>query len=160
MKKLAALMLAVCIAAAFSACGQTQPPVESIATEYIVESVVRGYEQLPPLQQVTDNEQANEFFLLDLTNANYNEISLYHNPTSGTLAELIVINAKDAGSAIADLESRRSKLINTDAFYPNDKAIAENSVIDSVGSYVYFIALEDPAPAETIIRAELERLDQ
>jgi hypothetical protein len=110
----------------------------------------------PAMENVTDNEEAKEFFKLDLESEKYSEISIWQCPMSAATAEIIVIKTKDVAGAKADLKARRDKLIKTDVSYPSDKEIAENSVIDSKGEYVWLIAVKDVNKAVATLFALLE----
>ncbi len=111
------------------------------------------------LDQITDETIATEFFKLDLKNANYKDILVMQCPMSAVTAELIIIEANDGkiDDAKADLVARQDKLINVDAFYPDSKAIAENSIVGTYNNIAYFIASENATESEKVLLAELEK---
>ena len=110
----------------------------------------------PVMMEVTDATILNEFFLLDPTNANYKEMIVMQCPISAVMSEIIIINADDADSAKADLDARRTKAIEQDAWYPADKELADASIVGTNGSYVYFIIGSNAAAAETSINAYID----
>ncbi|HAS79270.1 MAG TPA: hypothetical protein DCS38_06295, partial [Ruminococcus sp.] len=59
-------------------------------------------------------------------------------------------------AAKADLEARKEKLINVDAFYPDSKTIAEDSIVGVYNNIAYFIAGENAAESEQVLLKELE----
>ena len=109
------------------------------------------------LDRITDNEIAQEFFKLNLENPEYKDIVIMQCPMSAVLAEMIIIETDNVDGAKADLEARKDKLINVDAFYPNAVEIAENSIVGTYNNIVYFIAAENAEASEEILRAELEK---
>ena len=108
--------------------------------------------------RITDNEIAQEFFKLNLENPEYKDIVIMQCPMSAVLAEMIIIETDNVDGAKADLEARKDKLINVDAFYPNAVEIAENSIVGTYNNIVYFIAAENAEASEEILRAELEKM--
>ena len=110
------------------------------------------------LDRITDNEIAQEFFKLNLKNPEYKDIVIMQCPMSAVLAEMIIIETDNVDGAKADLEARKDKLINVDAFYPNAVEIAENSIVGTYNNIVYFIAAENAEASEEILRAELEKM--
>lgn len=105
----------------------------------------------PSLWEVTDPMMLSDFFLLDAANENYRNIIVLQCPMSATMTELIIIEADDTESAKTDLEARRQKAIDQDAFYPNDVDLANASIIGSEGNYAYFILAGSAAEAETAL---------
>ena len=78
---------------------------------------------------------------------------------SAVIAEIILIQAEDTQSAMQDLQARKDKLINTDAFYPEHKEIAEQSIVGSYGDIVYFIADYDAQESEKVLLEYLKTLE-
>ncbi len=113
---------------------------KNFSTDELAE-VVNGAGEWPKMMKIEDNEMAKDYFKLDLENENYVEISLLQSPMSAVLAEIIIINPADGklDTAKEDLETRKEKLITTDAFYPDHKNIANESIIGEAGGYVYLI---------------------
>lgn len=105
----------------------------------------------PVLDEVNDPVILEEFFLLDKNNENYEELIVMQCPISAVMSEIIIIKAADTDSAEADLEARRTKAIERDAWYPKDQELAEASIVGVSGSYAYFIIGENAASAETAL---------
>lgn len=120
-------------------------PLQPIIDKVLSES------EWPILAEVTDPVMLTEFFTLDPENANYKEMIVMQCPISATMSEIIIINAEDVDSAKADLEARRTKAIEVDAWYPNDQILAEESIVGTNGSYAYFIIGTNAAAAEKSI---------
>jgi hypothetical protein len=155
----------------------TQPPVNIIETEQVsdedsenlseaesnsklrnaVDAVTSSVEWAK-LDEITDNEIAQEFFKLDLQNPDYKDILIMQCPMSSVTAEIILIEANDgqAENALNALNERRTKLIDVDAFYPDAKAIAENSITGIYNNVAYFIAGTNAEESEKILLQELE----
>lgn len=111
------------------------------------------------LDTIDDASIINEFFTLDAENSNYNQLLVMQCPMSAVIAEIILIDANDVDSAIQDLNVRRDKLINTDAYYPEHKEIAEQSIIGNRGNIVYFIASQNAQESEKILLEYLDSLE-
>lgn len=111
------------------------------------------------LDTIDDASIINEFFTLDAENSNYNQLLVMQCPMSAVIAEIILIDANDVDSAIQDLNARRDKLINTDAYYPEHKEIAEQSIIGNKGNIVYFIASQNAQDSEKILLEYLNSLE-
>ena len=77
---------------------------------------------------------------------------------SSVTAEIILIEANDgqAENALNALKERRTKLIEVDAFYPDAKTIAENSITGTYNNVAYFIAGTNAEQSEEILLQELE----
>lgn len=110
------------------------------------------------LDAITDNEIAKEFFKLDLENPDYKDILVMQCPMSSVTAEIILIEANDgkAEDALNALNERKTKLIEVDAFYPDAKVIAENSITGTYNNVAYFIAGTNAEQSEEILLQELE----
>lgn len=102
----------------------------------------------PALMEVTDPQMLSDFFLLDAGNENYRNMIVLQCPMSATMTELIIIETSDTDAAVSDLEARRQKAIEQDAFYPNDVDLANASIVGTEGDYAYFILAWDAAEAE------------
>lgn len=149
----------------------TQPPADQLMTEEAVSSEeitesklfnavekVTADVEWAQLDRISDPDIMNEFFKLDADNENYNDILVMQCPMSAVIAEIILIEAKDGqvDTAKADLEARKEKLINVDAFYPDSKTIAEDSIVGVYNNIAYFIAGENAAESEQVLLKELE----
>ena len=102
----------------------------------------------PVLMEVTDPQMLSDFFLLDAENENYRNMIVLQCPMSATMTELIIIETSDTDAAVSDLEARKQKAIEQDAFYPNDVDLANASIVGTEGDYAYFILAWDAAEAE------------
>lgn len=123
----------------------SENPLQPMVDKALAES------EWPMMAEVTDPVILKEFFTLDPENENYNEMIVMQCPISAVMSEIIIINANDTDSAKADLEARKTKAIETDAWYPRDQELAEASIVGVNGSYAYFIIGENAAAAETSI---------
>ncbi|MCM1022869.1 MAG: DUF4358 domain-containing protein [Prevotella sp.] len=112
----------------------------------------------PMLWEVTDPMMLSDFFLLDAENENYRGMIVLQCPMSTPMTEVIIIEAEDAESARADLEARRNKAIEQDAFYPNDVDAANASIIGTEGDYAYFILSDNAPEAETALTEAIKTL--
>lgn len=113
--------------------------------------------QWPTLAQVTDEYILSEFFLLTNTD-NYNELIVMQCPMSAKMSEIIIIKADDAQAARADLDARRQKAIDTDAWYPADQELAAESIVGENGDYVYFLIGDNAKAGEDSINAYIDAL--
>ena len=111
------------------------------------------------LSEVDDKDIIQEYFTLQADNPNYKQILVMQCPMSAVIAEIILIQAEDTQSAMQDLQARKDKLINTDAFYPEHKEIAEQSIVGSYGDIVYFIADYDAQESEKVLLEYLKTLE-
>lgn len=105
----------------------------------------------PTLWEVNDAELLKDYFLIDASNENYRDLLVLQCPMSANMTELIIIEANDVSAAVSDLESRRSKAIEQDAFYPDDAERAGSSIVGNSGDYAYFIMGDSAAAAESAI---------
>lgn len=111
------------------------------------------------LSEVDDKDIIQEYFTLQADNPNYKQILVMQCPMSAVIAEIILIQAEDTQSAMQDLQARKDKLINIDAFYPEHKEIAEQSIVGSYGDIVYFIADYDAQESEKVLLEYLKTLE-
>lgn len=112
----------------------------------------------PALMEVTDPQMLSDFFLLDAGNENYRNMIVLQCPMSATMTELIIIETSDTDAAVSDLEARRQKAIEQDAFYPNDVDLANASIVGTEGDYAYFILAWDAAEAEKALAEAVRKL--
>lgn len=112
----------------------------------------------PSLMEVTDEVILKEFFLLDPANENYKEMIVMQCPISAVMSEIIIINADDVSSAEADLEARKTKAIEQDAWYPKDQELAAASIVGTNGNYAYYIIGENASAAEQSINDYISSL--
>ena len=108
---------------------------------------------------VEDAERLKDKFGLDSKNPNYEEVTVKEAMMSAAFGEIIVIKAKDGkvDEAVKDLEARKAKMIEQDAFYPDHKELAENAVIGKEGNYAYLIVNEKATDAEKALKAEIAK---
>lgn len=112
----------------------------------------------PALNEVSDEFILKEFFLLDPANENYSQMIVMQCPISAVMSEIIIINAVDVSQAEEDLNARRTKAVEQDAWYPNDKLLAEASIVGTNGSYAYFIIGENAEAAEKSINDYIDSI--
>lgn len=112
----------------------------------------------PVLMEVTDPQMLSDFFLLDAENKNYRNMIVLQCPMSATMTELIIIETSDTDAAVSDLEARKQKAIEQDAFYPNDVDLANASIVGTEGDYAYFILAWDAAEAEKALAEAVKAL--
>ena len=112
----------------------------------------------PVLMEVTDPQMLSDFFLLDAENENYRNMIVLQCPMSATMTELIIIETSDTDAAVSDLEARKQKAIEQDAFYPNDVDLANASIVGTEGDYAYFILAWDAAEAEKALAEAVKDL--
>ena len=105
----------------------------------------------PTLWEVTDPQLISDFFLLDASNENYQNLLILQCPMSANMTEIIIIQAEDVSAAKADLEARQKKAQEQDAFYPDDVERAAASVVGTEGDYAYFLMGDNTPSAETEI---------
>ena len=105
----------------------------------------------PALWEVTDPQLISDFFLLDASNDNYQNMLILQCPMSANMTEIIIVQAEDVSAAKADLEARQKKAQEQDAFYPDDVERAGASIVGTEGDYAYFIMGDNASTAETEI---------
>jgi len=129
----------------------------SVDLQAIVDEIT-SKEEWASLSKIEDEALISEFFTLDPNNPNYKQLLVMQCPMSAVIAEIILIETDDTKSAMEDLNARREKLINTDAFYPEHKEIAEESIVGSHGNIAYFIAGDEEEDSERILINYLDSL--
>lgn len=105
----------------------------------------------PALERLEDPDFIADFFLLDAANANYKDLLVLKCPMSANLSELIIIEAEDVSAAEADLDARRTKAVENDAWYPDDVEKAGASIVGTEGSFAYFIMGDSPESVEAAL---------
>jgi len=130
---------------------------ESSVLQTIVGNITSSVEWAS-LDEITDDETIKEFFKLDKSNPDYKDMIVMQCPMSAVVAEIIIIEAQEgkADDAVNALKERRQKLIDVDAFYPDSKEIAEQSITGTYHNVAYFIAGENAQQSEEILLQELE----
>lgn len=105
----------------------------------------------PALWEVSDPQLISDFFLLDASNENYQNLLILQCPMSANMTEIIIIQAEDVSAAKADLEARQKKAREQDAFYPDDVERAGASIVGTEGNFAYFLMGDNASAAETEI---------
>lgn len=105
----------------------------------------------PALWEVADPMLISDYFLLDASNENYQNLLILQCPMSANMTEIILIQADDVSAAKADLEARQKKAQDQDAFYPDDVERAGASIVGTEGDYAYFLMGDNASTAETEI---------
>lgn len=127
--------------------GESSNPLRPMADAALADG------EWPFMEEVTDSVIINEFFTLDPDNANYTGFIIMQCPMSASMSEVIIIEANDVDSAKADLDARRTKAIEIDAWYPHDQELAAASIVGTNGNYAYFIIGDSAEAAETALNA-------
>lgn len=126
-------------------------PLMPIVDKVLAES------EWPVMMEVTDETILKDYFLLDNSDGKYEQLIVMQCPMSAQMSEIIIIKAEDTKAAFEALGARRQKAIDTDAWYPADKELADASIVGSNGSYAYFIIGVNAETAEkTILDCLLE----
>lgn len=135
-------------------------PEETVSDNPLYPAVEKALSESewPSLMEVTDEVILNEFFLLDPANENYKEMIVMQCPISAVMSEIIIINADDVSAAEADLEARKTKAIEQDAWYPKDQELAAASIVGTNGNYAYYIIGENASAAEQSINDYISSL--
>lgn len=126
-------------------------PDETNPLQELVLAAMGDFSNWPYLDEVTDDFIFSDYFLLDKSSENYEQIIAMQCPMSAQMCEIIIIKANDVEAAKADLEARQKKAQDTDAFYPDDIERAANSIVGTKGSYAYFLICPDPVSAEQLL---------
>ena len=118
-------------------------------------NVVMTAVEFPAMMPVEDDAMVTEFF--GLTLENIEEYSINQQIISAVLAEVIVIKPAEGKEAdvLAELDSRRTYLIDNAAFYPAQEESAAATKVGSAGGYVYLICHTEAAACEDALVAEL-----
>lgn len=118
---------------------------------------IEGAVEWPAMVLMTDAATLKDFFLLDAENPNYKEVMVKQAAMSAAFGEIIVIEAVEGkvDEAVKDLEARKQKLIDQDAFYPEHQELAQNAIVGKKGNYAYLLAGQGAADAE---KALIEKL--
>ncbi|MBR4224818.1 MAG: DUF4358 domain-containing protein [Oscillospiraceae bacterium] len=76
------------------------------------------------------------------------DAAVYCCPSAAVMSEVIIIRSDDPYTAREALDRRRTKAIERDALYPDDKRRAEESITGVTGDLAYFLMGEDADKAE------------
>lgn len=135
-------------------------PEEAVSDNPLYPAVEKALSESewPSMAEVTDEVILKEFFLLDPANENYKEMIVMQCPISAVMSEIIIINADDVSAAEADLEARKTKAIEQDAWYPNDQELAAASIVGTNGNYAYYIIGQNASAAEQSINDYISSL--
>lgn len=107
------------------------------------------------MDTIEDKDTALQMTGLDIENPNYKNVYIRKAMMSAAFGEYIIIEADDVDAAVKDLEARRTKLIEQDAFYPEHKDLAEETIVGKSGKYAYLIARENPSEVEKTLLENL-----
>ncbi|MDE7293242.1 MAG: DUF4358 domain-containing protein [Oscillospiraceae bacterium] len=109
----------------------------------------------PVMAEVTDEMILKDYFLIDPASECFEQLIVMQCPMSAQMSEIIIIKAGDGDldekTAWETLNDRRTKAIETDAWYPADKELADASIVNRCGNYVYFIIGVNAEAAEESI---------
>lgn len=121
-------------------------------------SKIEAAAEWPVLQMVTDAERLKDYYTIDNNNPNYEEVIVKGPTMSAAFGEYIVIKAKPGkvDEAVKDLEARKTKLVEQDAFYPEHKDLAQQAIVGKQGDYAYLIAHEKAADVEKALKDALK----
>ncbi|MCM1579654.1 MAG: DUF4358 domain-containing protein [Ruminococcus sp.] len=127
---------------------ETENPLMPIIDRVLADS------EWPVLAQVTDETILKEYFLIDPDVPEFEELIVMQCPMSAQMSEIIIIKSADRDSKLPweTVNDRQRKAVETDAWYPADKELAEASITGVCGDYVYFIIGENAAAAEESIK--------
>ncbi|MDE6593409.1 MAG: DUF4358 domain-containing protein [Oscillospiraceae bacterium] len=109
----------------------------------------------PVMAEVTDEMILKDYFLIDPASECFEQLIVMQCPMSAQMSEIIIIKAGDGDldekTAWETLNDRQRKAIETDAWYPADKELADASIVNRCGNYVYFIIGVNAEAAEESI---------
>lgn len=109
----------------------------------------------PVMAEVTDDMILKDYFLIDPASECFEQLIVMQCPMSAQMSEIIIIKAGDGDldekTAWETVNDRRKKAIETDAWYPADKELADASIVGKCGNYVYFIIGVNAEAAEKSI---------
>ncbi|MBP3921849.1 MAG: DUF4358 domain-containing protein [Ruminiclostridium sp.] len=167
MKKLLALVLALCIVLCTSCNDNITSSVDSSdnstsVTESAQNSsetteddnvsldelcdVVLNSTEFPAMSKTEMTEMLD--MIMDFSEYGIEEYAVYQQAMSVHLCEVIVIRTSDVKATIEALEQRKDVLINQLAFYPEQQEAAKNTVVGSKNDICYLITHKDAKTAE------------
>lgn len=137
---------------------QTTEPVEEVGENREtarLANVILGSVEFPQTVEITDEAQISDGIGLDLDKID--EYCVLQQMMSVHLVEVIVVKPApgEMDNVINELNERKKDLLDTYAFYPNQVASAENTVVGRKGDYAYLICHEESEKAEEALRAEI-----
>lgn len=117
--------------------------------------VVMTSVEFPAMMPIEDEAMVTEFFALTLDNMA--EYSINQQLISALLAEVIIVKPVEgkADAVLEELKARKTYLIDTAAFYPDQEVSAAATVVGSAGDYVYLICHSEAATAEQALLAAI-----
>ena len=117
--------------------------------------VVMTSVEFPAMMPIEDEAMVTEFFALTLDNMA--EYSINQQLISALLAEVIIVKPVEgkADAVLEELKARKTYLIDTAAFYPDQEVSAAATVVGSAGDYVYLICHSEAATAEEALLAAI-----
>ncbi|MCH5325096.1 MAG: DUF4358 domain-containing protein [Eubacterium sp.] len=102
---------------------------------------ILGFAEFSAMEEVTDAAMLSS--IIDVKTSDIEEYCIYHNLISVNLEEVIVIRSNNTDATLKALENRKTTLIEQLAFYPEQKASAEATVVGSKGDICYLITHSD-----------------
>lgn len=124
-----------------------------------IAEAVEGAVEWPAMVAITDAAIMKDYFTLDNANPNYKDVMVKQAMMSAAFGEIIVIEAVEGkvDEAVKDLEARKQKLIDQDAFYPEHQELAQDTIVGKQGNYAYLLAGAGAADAETALKEALPK---
>lgn len=153
MRKIAVFLtavLTVIFVMASAGCSSESAEKTVKTAEELMETVL-GSVEFPPTVELTDEERIEDMGI-DLSAAE--EYAIAQQMLSVDVVEVIIIKAKDGkiSDTVAALEKRKESLINDFAFYPEQVASAEATVVGSCKDVCYLICHIDAGTAEQTLK--------
>lgn len=91
----------------------------------------------------------------------FEDYSVVMHLMSAHLIEITVVKpaAGQEDAALEFLNTRKDKLINEVAFYPEQQENAEKTIVGSYGGYDYLLCFGEPEPLETSLKSAIDALN-
>ncbi len=153
MKKFISILTALLLIFTFSACSSAPTATDKTAAQ--LAQTVQNSIEFPQLVEVTDEDIITENIGIDLSQVT--DFAVYQQMLSVDVSEIIILIVKDGAESQlkTTLENRKQSLIDDFAFYPNQVASAEATVVGSEKNVVYLICHEEAATAEQALLQEI-----
>lgn len=153
MKKFISILTALLLIFMFSACSSAPTATDKTAAQ--LAQTVQDSIEFPQLVEVTDEDIITENIGIDLSQVT--DFAVYQQMLSVDVSEIIILIVKDGAESQLKtaLENRKQSLIDDFAFYPNQVASAEATVVGSEKNVVYLICHEEATTAEQALLQEI-----
>ena len=153
MKKFISILTALLLIFTFSACSSAPAATDKTAAQ--LAQIVQNSIEFPQLVEVTDKDDIAENIGIDLSQVT--DFVVFQQMLSVDVSEIIILIVKDGAESQLKtaLENRKQSLIDDFAFYPNQVASAEATVVGSEKNVVYLICHEEAATAEQALLQEI-----